>query len=198
MPTWELLQIPPVLSGAWTSANRNLWTAKASCKQEVVCVSFQICEGIAHWAKSTRLAADTEAVRIGLGMTPSDPASVTIGCGPIAKPVRLAEPGARPVLPDKINIQTGIITPLCRFDSRPAIEVHVLFLASSDLRWGRNRLWRLHPSRLAAVSESCRTVLAGGRVGICVWPLLENAAPVDPARRTPILEKDKTVDGDSN
>jgi hypothetical protein len=166
-----LLRVPLVLSGGWASARRDLWIARASCQQAVVCVSFQVCDGVGHWAKSSRLAADTEAIRIGLGVNPDDPADVTIGCGWIAQPVRLAAAGARPVLPEKIVGETGVLWPLCRFDGCPAIELHFLFLASSDVSWGRNRLWRLHPSRVTGVCESYRAVLAAGRSGTCSWPL---------------------------
>jgi hypothetical protein len=166
-----LLRIPLVLSGAWASASRDLWIAKASCQQAVVCISFQVCGGVGYWAKSSRPAADMEAIRISLGVNPADPADVTIGCGWIAEPVRLAEAGARPALPEKIAIETGVLWPLCRFDASPAIELHLLFLAPSDVRWGRNRLWRLNPSRATGVCESYRGVLAAGRSGTCRWPL---------------------------
>jgi hypothetical protein len=166
-----LLRIPLVLSGAWASASRELWIARASCQQAVVCISFQVCDGVGHWAKSSRLAADMEAIRISLGVNPADAADVTIACGWIAQPVRLAEAGARPVLPEKIVSETGVLWPLCRFDARPAIDLYLLFLASADVSWGRNRLWRLHPSRASGVCESYRTVLAAGRSGTCMWPL---------------------------
>jgi hypothetical protein len=63
-----LHRIPLVLSGAWTSADRTLWIAKASCDEALVCVSFQVTGGIALWSKSSRLGSDSEAVRIGLGL----------------------------------------------------------------------------------------------------------------------------------
>lgn len=167
-----LSAVPLALVGSWASPQREMWRATVACDQPVVCVRFQICEGLAHWTKSSRLEADSEAIRISIGIDPSDPRRATVGCGWIAEPTQLAAAGARPALPQQAALKTGTIWPLGRFDSDPAIEFYLLFLAAPDFQFGRNRLWRVDPARAAAIAESCRLVLAGGRSGTCAWPLL--------------------------
>jgi hypothetical protein len=165
-----LLRAPCRLSGSWASPERALWTARASCEHAVVCMSFMISNGTAHWSKSARLAADSDAVRISLGFDRTDSAHVTIGCGSIGLPARLAQAGARPALEDTITIETGVLWPLCRFDSQPAVEILVLFLAAPNVKWGRNRLWRLRLAEAEAIGEPLRSALIGGRSGEYAWP----------------------------
>lgn len=146
-----------------------MWSATAACEQPIVRVSLLISDGTAQWSKSTRLGPEAEAVRLALGVDPADRAHVIIACGPASPPVRLAAPDVRPPLADEITIETGVVTTLCRFDSAPVVEIAVLFLATSDVRFGRNRLWRLAPSRATHVEEPLRGILCGGRSSECRW-----------------------------
>lgn len=161
---------PVVLAGRWETSERLVWSATAASPRPIVAVSFVICDGIAHWTKSTRLAADSVAVRLALGVDPADRARVIVACGAAAPPVRLATADWRPCLPDLITIETGVVTRLCRFDSAPPVEIAVLFLATADVRFGRNRLWRLPPARAATFEEPLRGLLAGARAGSGAWP----------------------------
>jgi hypothetical protein len=133
-------------------------------------MSLLVCEGTAHWSKSGRLTANSDAVRIGLGFDPADAAHVVIGCGSIGLPTRLAQSGARPALADTLSIETGVLWRLCRFDSRPAVRIFVFLLAAPDVQWGRNLLWRLRHPRAEAIGEPLRSALTGGRSGECAWP----------------------------
>jgi hypothetical protein len=131
-------------------------------------MSLIVSDGTVHWSKSTRLTPESDAVRVGWGQT--DSANVVIGCGSIGLPTRLAQAGARPAFADLLAIETGVLWPLCRFDSQPAVGIFVLFLAAPDVQWGRNKLWRLSLPKAEAVGEPLRSALIGGRSGECAWP----------------------------
>jgi hypothetical protein len=165
----NLLHLPCHLSGRWTSLERNAWTAKALSEQAVVSVSFLICDGTMHWSKSGRLTSDSETVRLGLGVDQSDAARVVVACGGVGLPTRLSHAGARPVLSEDLMIETGVVWPLCRFDSSPTVDIFMLFLASSDVQWARNQIWRLSSSQAKPIAEPFRSILIGGRSGACPW-----------------------------
>jgi hypothetical protein len=140
------------------------------CEHAVVCMSLLVCNGTAHWTKSGRLAANSDAVRVALGFDRVDPAHVVVGCGWIGLPTRLAQAGDRPALADAFTIETGLLWRLCRFDSTPVIEVFLLFLAAPDVQWGRNKLWRLRGPKAEVICEPLRSALIGGRSGAYGWP----------------------------
>jgi hypothetical protein len=133
-------------------------------------MSSLICDGTAHWSKSGRLTSDSEAFRFGVGLDQADPASVVITCRSMGLPTRLSHAGARPALADVLTVDTGVLWPLCRFDSQPAIDIFLLFLATPDVKWGRNQLWRLRGPKAEAIGEPLRSALTGGRSGAYAWP----------------------------
>jgi hypothetical protein len=69
-----------------------------------------------------------------------------------------------------LAIETGVLWPLCRFESRPAVDIFLLFLAAPDVQWGRNQLWRLRTAKAEAICEPLRSALIGGRSGAYAWP----------------------------
>jgi hypothetical protein len=132
-----------------------LWTAKASCEHAIACMSFVVCDGTAHWSKSGRLTTNSDAVRVGIGFDRADPAQIVIACGSVGLPTRLTQVDARPALAAVVAIETGVLSPLCRFDSQPTVDISVLFLAAPDVKWGRNQLWRLRRAK-EAIGEPLR------------------------------------------
>jgi hypothetical protein len=133
-------------------------------------MSLIVCNGTAHWSKSGRLTTNSDAARVDLGFDGADPARVVIACGSVGLPTRLSQADARPALADVLTIETGTLWSLCRFESTPVIDILLLFLASPDVQWGRNRLWRLRGPKANAIFEPLRSALIGGRSGECAWP----------------------------
>jgi hypothetical protein len=169
-PLPGLLRVPCQLAGSWASPERALWTAKPTCAHAMVGMSFIVCDGTADWSKSGRLTPNSDAVRVGLGFDRADPADVVIGCGAVGLPTRLSQADARPALPAVLAIETGVLWPLCRFDSQPTVDIVMLFLAAPDVQWGRNQLWRLRRAKAEAICEPLRSALIGGRFGAYAWP----------------------------
>jgi hypothetical protein len=133
-------------------------------------MSFIVRDGTADWSKSGRLTTNSDAVRVGIGFDRADPANVVVGCGLVGLPTRLAQADARPGLAAILTIETGVLWSLCRFDSRPTVDILMLFLAAPDVQWGRNQLWRLRRAKAEAIGEPLRAALIGGRSGTCAWP----------------------------
>jgi hypothetical protein len=134
-------------------------------------MSVVVWDGTAHWSKSPRLTPNSQAVRVGIGLDPTDLAHVVIGCGSVGLPTRLSQAGARPVLADVFTIETGVLWPLCRFDGDPTVDIFMLLLAAPDVQWGRNQLWRLRRPKAEAVCEPLRSARIGGRSGAYAWPV---------------------------
>lgn len=164
-----LSSLPCIVRGDWTSSERSLWIGRVECEQAIVCVDFLVSEGKAHWSKSTRLQHDSDLIRVALGVSPTDPGHVTIAGSGIGLPARLARPRARPDMPVTAELRTGHLFRICGFDSAPTMEIFVLILATSDVRWGRNRLWRLRLPLAGLVGEPFGSILNGGRSGECKW-----------------------------
>lgn len=61
--------------------------------------------------------------------------------------------------------RTGGPTLLAVVEGDPRIEIHALFLARADVKFGRNRLWHLRPTLAEAVEEPLRSALTHGRTG---------------------------------
>ena len=164
-----LSRFPCILRGGWDSPARMNWSARATSAQPLVGVNILVAQGCACWSKSARLADDADAVRIGLGLDSSDPRHVTIASGWIALPTRLADPHARPDLPQHAEIETGTLWRLCAFDATPAIEIFLLLVSAADVRFGRNQLWRLRSA--SAVGAPFDAMLRRARSGECAWAI---------------------------
>ena len=67
----------------------------------------------------------------------------------------------------------GTAIRLLQLSGEPSIEAFALLLSRSDVRFGRNRLWRLRDELLRNVNEPLRSVLSRGRT-IARVPQREN------------------------
>ena len=168
-PLPSLSSLPCIVRGDWTSSERALWKGKVECEQAVVCTDFLVSEGNAHWSKAARLQPKSDVIRLALGVSPTDPGHVTIAGNSIGLPARLSRPGARPDIPTAVELRTGHLGKICRFESAPTIEIFVLILAASDVHWGRNQLWRLRSPLAPLVGEPFGSILTDGRSGKCKW-----------------------------
>lgn len=63
------------------------------------------------------------------------------------------------------SCRTGGPTLLAVIEGAPRIEIYAFFIARSDVKFGRNRLWHLRPTLAEAVEEPLRSVLTRGRTG---------------------------------
>jgi hypothetical protein len=162
-------KLPVTFSGTWPEPPKRDWRGVASAPEPIVAVTFLRWQHHVEWGLSSRLE-DCE-IETRLAIFPYDKAgldvqvSVSIGGG--GPRYRCTVPAAtyQPAMPPASPVDTGTVALLTTIEGDPKIDFLALFIARSDTKGGRNRIWHLRPHFHDAVPPQLKEALTYGRTG---------------------------------
>ncbi len=163
-------RLPVTFSGAWPALPKRDWRGIASAPEPIVAVTFLRWQHHIEWGLSNR-SEDCE-IETRLAIFPYDQAgldvqvSVSIGGG--GPRSRCAVPTAtyQPEMPPASPVETGRVSLLATIEADPRIEFLGLFIARSDTKGGRNRIWHLRPCFHDSLPPQLKEALTYGRTGM--------------------------------
>jgi len=158
-------ELPVALTGQMTGQRR--WSGTAVAEEPIVGMTSLVAGPKCNWVK----AAERESeLSISLQLTSYDvghrDVQVAGGVGGDFVYSRcLLATREQTFCVEPSPCRTGGPTILAVIEGDPRIEIHALFIARSDVKFGRNRLWHLRPALAEAVEEPLRSALTRGRTG---------------------------------
>jgi hypothetical protein len=126
-------------------------------------------EGRISWCKSAPATDDGLSITLLLGQfddTGLDlQVNLSVGDGHARTRCTVASPDYLPSIATSSRALTGVRFTLTTIEASPEVIVATLFLAATDVKVGRNRLWHLDADHGAGVPEDLRKLLSYGRSG---------------------------------
>ena len=165
-----LRHFPVAISGEWLRARTRDWRGEVRAEEPIVAVSFCIRGRDVSWCKSDP-ADHSHPIRLLLAHYDSGGRDVQVNFsvgetdGSVRTRTLLPSAAYRPAIRPSHSAGTSTLVPYATVEGSHPVQVLVLFLASSDVKLGRNRLWHLRTNLLDSVPAVFRTVLARGRAG---------------------------------
>lgn len=158
-------ELPVTLTGQMTGRRR--WSGRAAAQEPIVGMSIVVAGPKCHWVKSGQrepeLPIDVQLPAYDEG---DRDVQVAAGVGGNFVYSRCVLVGReQPLCVEPHPGRTGGPILLAVVEGDPRIELHALFIALSDVKFGRNRLWHLRPELAANIEEPLRSVLTRGRTG---------------------------------
>lgn len=162
-------RFPVTFSGSWPALPKRDWRGVACAPEPIVAVTFLRWQHHVEWGLSSR-SEDCE-IETRLAIFPYDQAgldvqvSVSIGGG--GPRYRCTVPTAtyQPDMPPASPVETGTVALLATIEGDPKIEFLGLFIARSDTKGGRNRIWHLRECFREALPTELLEPLTYGRTG---------------------------------
>jgi hypothetical protein len=167
----QLRRIDITITGDWIEGPRRSWEGLAVASEPIVAVSFCVSGNQALWCKSQPGKPDGQPVRFGLGEFDDIGCEVNvnfrIGQGGIRSwPTKVASSTYRPEIKRSISASTCNLVPFTTIHGYYTYDLVMLFLAASDTKVGRKRLWRLRPHLVDSVPLPYRKLLTRRRNGV--------------------------------
>lgn len=163
-----LAKLSVVIEGSWNEARPADWRGTARADASIVAVTLLGRPESGCWCKSEPGLIDGQRVRLLLGRYDKlgRDVKVIFGAGG-QRDGRTMMPDARyrPDIPARTVCTTGSFVRFAIVAGEPAVPCWLLFLAASDVKVGRDRLWHLRKDLREGVAEPLRSILAYGRTG---------------------------------
>jgi hypothetical protein len=167
-------QLPVTISGEWTETPHRMWRGTAAAPEQLVALVVVAVDEVVHWVKSnSAIAMDMQLI---LHPAPV-PQNHTVDwhrvyshwhiahVGHSLPMITVQDPAYRPVISEKQSTVTGEMTRFAAIQGQPQIGFGVLFLARSDVKFGRKRIWRLKQPLISNIEEPWARILTIHRVG---------------------------------
>ena len=178
--TWLEQPIPGLarhlvrFDGSWSTNGTRGFRGEIRGEQPMTALLLSSAAGETLWAKAERPAPHPLVVELALFPygPPTFQTQVSFGCQGafLRRAVRRERDAPLPLLQVPRRFATGEPVRLGEVSAEPAVTLHLLGLASSDVETGRAGRWRLRPAVRARVPEPWATVLSRRRIGSLLVP----------------------------
>jgi hypothetical protein len=166
----SLRRLPLTVTGAWTdSPTGPRWSGRASAPEPLAAIAFLTTAGETRWCRSSPPAPDgLEVDLLWWFGSATDPRGSLVarfgqgGSGQLQTLLTGVSRDARPAIPTPWAVHTGELRTVVAW---PQGRLSVLFVAGSDVRGARNRLWHVRPAAAEGVEEPYRRPFTYGRAG---------------------------------
>jgi len=161
--------VPVSISGEWIEPiKERRWVGQASAQEDIVAVAFLRDMDCVSWVKCDRGPA--LRVRLTLFNYDSDGQDVqvnlNVGDSYLRGRLIVSARDYRPDLQTTHACRTGEIMALSTVVGESVVEAAVMFLAVSDVQFGRNRIWHIRTELGEGLREPLAGILTGGRAGV--------------------------------
>lgn len=164
-----LRKIDVSVTGDWLAGGTRDWRGEARAAEPIVAISFAAQGRSVSWSKSERANPERQAVKLSLLPYDSDFRDVqvhfSVGRGYFVSRTVLHSPDYWPRVQAAMTVTTCSFVPFAYVDGSHPVRLFALFLAGSDVKVGRNGLWRLRPKLVESVPANFRKLLTYGRKG---------------------------------
>ncbi len=165
----DALRIPVVIQGTWLPGPARRWEGSACSHLPIVALTFLRSEGAVQWCRNSQRS---NTIEVSLALFAYDESGtdvqVNAGIGGGYRIWRSVLPSTsyRPMLKDNWPTETGHVTVLSTVAGNPRVDFLGLFLAASDVRFERNRIWHAKESLRTGAPELLQNCLSHGRTGV--------------------------------
>jgi hypothetical protein len=167
--TKNLRSLPVTISGDWLENPRYKWKGSAISSEPIVAIVFLRHGNIIEWCKSSSPSSQSLEVSLWISryneINLEVQVGLSVGNGDRRYASFLESANYRPSIEAEIIINTGEILKFTTVESRPKISFEVIFIARSDVKFGRNRIWHLRENTTILLSDEVKRILEKGRVG---------------------------------
>ena len=165
----KLCSLPVTISGDWLENPKYKWKGSAISSEPIVAVIFLRHGNIIEWSKSS--LASSKSLEVTLWISRYDEINLkvqvglSVGNGDRRFASFLESANYKPNIKAEITVNTGEILKFTEVEGNPKISFSVVFFARSDVKFGRNSIWRLRENTNILSIEDVRINLEKGRVG---------------------------------
>lgn len=164
-----LRKINVSVCGEWLAGGTRDWRGEARAAEPIVAISFVVKGAHVEWCKSERANPESQPVRLLLGTYDSAKRDVqvnfSVGRGGVVSRTVVDSPTYRPKIQTTMTVSTTNVIQFPTVEGSRPVQLFALFLAGSDVKVGRNGLWRLRPKLVESVPVDFRKLLTYGRTG---------------------------------
>lgn len=157
------------ITGSWQESSRRAWRGCAISSEPVVALVISKVDKKIEWCKSERGNPDGQPVKLIMGHYDSENLDVqinySIGGGHVCSRCITSTQRYKPELLIKRAMRAGVIEKVFQVEGSKTIELYALFLAASDVKVGRNGLWRIRDEYRDKLLSPFDEILAYGRNG---------------------------------
>jgi hypothetical protein len=167
--TKSLRSVPISISGEWIENQNYEWKGSAVSIEPFVAVVFLKYSNVIEWCKTSNGATDSESVKLWISRYNKIDLHSQIGL-PVGRSDRrsslfLKSASYKPEIKINTSGKTGEIIQFTEIGGSPKISFEILFIARSDVKFGRNRIWHLRENANVSLSDKVRNLLEKGRIG---------------------------------
>jgi hypothetical protein len=156
------------LAGEWVDADRREWRGAATAEEELAGLLLLRGPGVLHWTRSRNASATSLTIRLRIGPDTPEGTWFWAEIGDAHCWDRVDTPVAIEIEGEEEAPVTGGLVRLARIvpaNGKPPLEVNLLLLARSDVRYGRKRIWRLRPALRSGLESLAEEILVTRRFG---------------------------------
>jgi uncharacterized protein YcfL len=156
------------ISGNWINHQTPKWIGSANAESSMVSITFFEIDNKIAWLKSERARNNNFDIHINIFNYDKTGLDVQFNCffNNSINSIR-AQIDSVNILP-KIydgNVNSGRIYLFSTFDSKPKINLYVLFIPMNIIKVGRNGIWKIKNNYLNLIDEKFIKILQTGRKG---------------------------------
>lgn len=165
----KLRSLPITISGDWLENTKYKWKGRAISLEPIVAVVFLRHGNIIEWCKSS--SASSKSLEVILWISRYNEINfeaqvgLSIGNGYRRFASLLESANYKPDIKADITANTGEILKFTKVEGNPKIFFGVIFIARSEVKFGRNSIWHLRENINVLLSDEEKIILERGRVG---------------------------------
>jgi hypothetical protein len=166
--TKTLRSLPITISGGWLENSRYKWKGSAVSSEQIVAVVFLRHGNITEWCKSS---ASSQSLKVILWISRYNEINLeaqvqlSVGSGDRRIASFLESANYKPNIEAEIIIDSGEILKFITVEGKPKISFEIIFIARSDVKFGRNRIWHLRENTNVLLPDEVKRILEKGRIG---------------------------------
>lgn len=167
--TKKFRSLPVTISGDWFENPKYKWKGNAISSEPIVAVVFLRHGNIIEWCKSSSASSKSLEVTLWISRYNEIDLEVQVGFSVGDADRRFASflesANYKPDIKAEITTNTGEILKFTQVEGKPKISFGVVFIARSDVKFGRNSIWHLRENTDVLLPDEVKRISEKGRVG---------------------------------
>jgi hypothetical protein len=164
----ELQPLSITISGEWLENQKYTWRGTAVSSEPIVAVVLLRYNDILEWCKSP---TSCEILEVTFWISRYNEVDFhsqigfSVGRGDRRLASSLESANYKPNIKASTSEKTGEVINFTKIEGKPKISFEVIFIARSNVKFGRNRIWHLREKISGSLPDNIRNILEKGRIG---------------------------------